>query len=122
MQDWLSVSRSLIYNLGYFTALVLLGALATLLRPLRLKSETRYRLLMWYAPLLIRWARASVGVRYKVLGLEHLPSAKCVVLSNHQSSWEPFFLASLFNPNSSLLKKELLEMPFFNREELGLNR
>lgn len=115
MQDWLSVPRSLIYNLGYFIALVLLGAWATLLRPLKLNSETRYRLLMWYAPLLIRWARVSVGVRYKVLGLEHLPSAHCVVISNHQSSWETFFLASLLNPNSSLLKKELLEMPFFGK-------
>lgn len=115
MQDWLSVPRSLVYNLGYFTALVLLGALATLLRPLQLKSETNYRLLMWYAPLLIRWARASMGVRYKVLGLEHLPSTNCVVLSNHQSAWETFFLASLLTPNSSLLKKELLEMPFFGK-------
>lgn len=115
MQDWLNSFRSLIYSLGYFGALVLLGLFATLIRPLKLKPDTNYRCLMWYAPLLIRWARMTMGVRYRVIGLEHLPAKNCIVLSNHQSAWETFFLAGLLRPNSSVLKRELLAMPFFGK-------
>jgi 1-acyl-sn-glycerol-3-phosphate acyltransferase len=68
---------------------------------------------MWYAPLLVWWARVSVGVRHRVRGLENLPSRNCVVISNHQSAWETMFLSSLLQPNASVLKRELLDMPLF---------
>lgn len=115
MQDWFNLPRSIIYNIGYCMALLVLGVVATVLRPLKLEPATNYRLLMWYAPLLIGWARISLGVRYKVLGLQNLSTANCVVISNHQSAWETFFLAGLFKPSSSVLKRELLDMPFFGK-------
>ena len=33
--------------------------------------------------------------------------------SNHQSPWESFFLQTLFLPTSSIIKKEILIIPFF---------
>ena len=35
------------------------------------------------------------------------------MVSNHQSPWESFFLQTLFLPTSSIMKKEILIIPFF---------
>ncbi len=63
--------------------------------------------------LLMLWLQFTCGVRIKVRGLENIPSSACVVLSNHQSTWETFFLQQLFVPASMILKRELLWIPLF---------
>lgn len=54
-------------------------------------------------------------IDYQVLGQEHLPKDErgYVILSKHQSSWETLFLQTLFDPNTVVLKKEALYIPFF---------
>ena len=63
--------------------------------------------------LIMGWLRVTCGVKVKVIGLENIPDDACVVLSNHQSTWETFFLQHLFVPASVILKRELLWIPFF---------
>ncbi len=63
--------------------------------------------------LLMSWLRITCGVRINVRGLENIPTSACVVLSNHQSTWETFFLQYLFVPASMILKRELLWIPLF---------
>jgi 1-acyl-sn-glycerol-3-phosphate acyltransferase len=63
--------------------------------------------------LLMLWLRLTCGVKIKVIGLDNIPASACVVLSNHQSTWETFFLQYLFVPTSVILKRELLWIPFF---------
>src|SRR5690606_5370489 len=46
-------------------------------------------------------------------GQEHIPDTPCVVVSNHESAWETFFLGWLFRPQATVLKKELLNIPLF---------
>ncbi len=53
------------------------------------------------------------GIRWHVEGLENIPETACVVASNHQSGWETFFLQILISPQATVLKKELLHIPFF---------
>ena len=36
-----------------------------------------------------------------------------MILANHQSTWETFFLSALFEPLSQVIKRELLYVPFF---------
>ena len=36
-----------------------------------------------------------------------------LIVSNHQSPWETFYLQSLFHPLKTILKKELLNIPLF---------
>ncbi len=66
------------------------------------------------------WAIVSVnlcrlicGVNWQVTGRENIPEQPCVVISNHQSTWETFFFQSLLTPQIQVLKKELLKIPFF---------
>ena len=64
-------------------------------------------------------ARVICGVRYRVQGMEHLPTAasakEAVILApKHQSTWETFALPTLMShPLAYVFKKELLQIPFF---------
>ena len=53
------------------------------------------------------------GVSWKVEGAENIPNTPCILVSNHQGQWESFFLQTLIIPSSSIIKKDLLFIPFF---------
>lgn len=54
------------------------------------------------------------GLRYRVSGIENLPSSNCIVLCKHQSAWETIALRALLPAESTwVLKQELLWTPFF---------
>jgi 1-acyl-sn-glycerol-3-phosphate acyltransferase len=61
------------------------------------------------------WAlRMICGLGYRVRGWENLPKGSCVVLCNHQSTWETIALRGLLPPEHTwVLKRELLRVPFF---------
>jgi 1-acyl-sn-glycerol-3-phosphate acyltransferase len=64
-------------------------------------------------------ARFICGVRYRVHGMEHLPSTReqrsaVVLASKHQSTWETFAFPTLMpQPLAYVFKRELLFIPFF---------
>lgn len=72
----------------------------------------------WFVNL---WSRATMwllqrlnGVSIQVDGLENIPEGRPVVaMCNHQSQWETFFLQILISPQATILKRELLWVPFF---------
>lgn len=57
--------------------------------------------------------RLCCGVRWTLEGSSHLSGAPCVIVSNHQSPWETFFLQTVVSPQTTVIKKELLQIPFF---------
>lgn len=60
------------------------------------------------------WAKITCGIHYEISGLENIKKIpNGVVLSKHQSEWETFLLQVLFIPSTTVLKKELLLIPFF---------
>ena len=75
--------------------------------------KLRYGLAKVWCNTILSWLKLTCGVRYEIVGLENLPAAPCVIISNHQSSWETLFFYSLVFPVSPILKKELLRIPFW---------
>ena len=59
------------------------------------------------------WLRLTCGVSGRLTGIENIPSRPCIVFSRHESSWETLFLQSLFKPQATLIKRELLRIPLF---------
>ena len=57
--------------------------------------------------------QATTGIKVEVLGMENIPRGSFVAVSNHQSEWETLYFCFLLNPIVSILKKELLRIPFF---------
>lgn len=67
----------------------------------------------WWSRLAIWLSKYLVGIDYQVIGAENIPAQPGVILANHQSTWETFFLQQIFRPQTQLIKKELLYVPFF---------
>ena len=63
--------------------------------------------------LVMLWLRLTCNVHIAVSGEENIPKQASVILSNHQSTWEAFFMQWFFQPANFILKRELLWIPFF---------
>ena len=114
----LAALRSLLFVL-WLAITVVPWALAVLLASLALPSTTIYWMCAGWLRTAILGARIICGVRYRVNGLDHLPTAQdanaAVVLApKHQSTWETFaFPAIMPHPLAYVFKRELLYVPFF---------
>ncbi|MDP1520747.1 lysophospholipid acyltransferase family protein [Porticoccus litoralis] len=104
--------RSICFYVLYFLIVIFFGVLSSLSGPF-LSYINRHRMLTTAGMLIVRSLSLTCGVKIKVEGLENIPDGPCVVLSKHQSTWETFFLQRLFMPVSTILKQELLKIPFF---------
>lgn len=105
--------RSLLFFLLYNAMGVVHSLVSVLLAPL-MSFEGRHRFVNL-------WTRASMwllrrlnGVEIEVSGRENIPTGEpVVVMANHQSQWETFYLQLLVFPQVTVLKRELLWVPFF---------
>lgn len=104
--------RSFLFYVLYFLIVLSFGLVATLSGPF-LSYLNRHRLLTTAGMLINKSLSLTCGIKVQVDGLENIPHTPCVILSKHQSTWEVFFLQRLFMPVSTILKRELLKIPFF---------
>lgn len=104
--------RSVLFYILYMLIVFVFGLVATCSGPF-LSYLNRHRLLTTAGMLINRALSLTCGIKVQVDGLENVPQTPCVILSKHQSTWEVFFLQRLFMPVSTILKQELLKIPFF---------
>jgi len=110
--------RSALYILWLLITLVPWALLAVVFSVF-VRGAPMYWLCVGWLRLAVWGAKAICGVRYRVHGLEHLPSAAdsnaAVLLApKHQSTWETFALPTLMpHPLAYVFKRELLWIPFF---------
>ena len=62
---------------------------------------------------ILKALKTICGIGWNIIGKENIPNTPFVMAANHQSPWESFFLQTLFLPTSSIMKKEILLIPFF---------
>ena len=105
------VLRSCLFGLVQLLITLPFTFIALLTFPL--KPVTRYRIISLWARLNVLAAAAICGIRYRVIGAEHIPREPCVVLSKHQSAWETVAFQVIFPPQVYVVKRELLWLPFF---------
>ncbi len=75
--------------------------------------KVRYMVASRWAIINIWLLKVIVGLDYKIIGLENIPKQPCVILSNHQSTWETFIFQLILGQQTWVLKKQLLYIPFF---------
>lgn len=105
--------RSILFFVLYNLMGIIHSSLSLLVAPFQ-SFEQRYRFVS-------HWTRATLwlvqhlnGIRVEVEGLENVPRNQAVVVvANHQSQWETFYLQLLISPQTTILKRELLWVPFF---------
>lgn len=107
----LAILRSTLFAAFLVIITPLFAAIALL--TFALPALTRYRIITVWSRCVVWAARVLCGIRYRVVGAEHLPRQPCIILSKHQSAWETLALQLIFPPQVWVLKKELLRVPFF---------
>jgi 1-acyl-sn-glycerol-3-phosphate acyltransferase len=86
---------------------------AVMLATFWLPRVARYNIAKHWCRTNLCAARVLCGIRWRVEGLERLPSTPCVVMSKHSSTWETLALNLWLPPLAFVAKKELLKIPFF---------
>ena len=105
------VFRSLLFNVAFYVNLIawLLAILPTLVMPRKAiirVAQTWARSNLWLM-------RVIVGTKVEFRGRERIPPGGLLVAAKHQSFWETFALATLFDDPVFILKRELIWIPFF---------
>jgi len=94
-------------------------ALAAMVVSIFVRGNPVYWVCISWLRLSIWGARVICGVKYRVQGLEHLPTASdekaaVILCPKHQSTWETFAFPTIMpHPLSYVFKRELLYIPFF---------
>lgn len=105
------VLRSTLFALFQALATPPFALLALLCAPLR--PAVRYRLITAWSRLMVSAAGTICGLRYRVIGAEHIPPPPFIVLAKHQSAWETLAFQTIFPRQTWVVKRELLWIPFF---------
>lgn len=73
----------------------------------------RYAVLVNWSKFCIWWLSVTLNIKLEVIGKENIPKTPCVIISNHQSTWETIGLQTIFPRQTWVLKRELLLIPVF---------
>jgi 1-acyl-sn-glycerol-3-phosphate acyltransferase len=104
------VLRSLLYLLLATLITAPFGLFVTLAVVLPMKL--RFALIAIWRAGFMALCKYVLGIDYRVIGRENIPTTPSVILSKHQSAWETVSLQAIFPPLVFVLKKSLLMIPF----------
>ena len=104
--------RSFVFYIGYIGSGILASILACIFGPfLSLKNRLKF-FSIW--PKFVNWLLyVTCKIKLVIEGEKNIPTEPCVIVSNHQGQWETFSMQYLFHPLCTLLKRELLYIPFW---------
>lgn len=113
----MSFLRSLIHMLWMGVTVIPYTLAILLVRLLGGSAALRWTIARAWLQLSVDSLRWFCGVRYRVQGMEHLPTDPqqgVVLLAKHQSTYETFLLPAIMpRALAYVFKKELLSIPFF---------
>lgn len=72
-----------------------------------------YNILVQWSYITIWLAKVICGLKYELSGKENIPKNAVIVMSNHQTMWDTIIMQVIIPPQTWILKKELLSIPFF---------
>ena len=103
--------RSLLYFVGSIISLILISFSGLLLifasYPTRQKFHSQWAIFcMW-------WLKITLNIKTNVVGRENIINSSCIIISNHQSTWETLAFQTIFPAHTWVLKRELLWLPVF---------
>lgn len=104
--------RSLLFSVGYYLVTIVMCTIFIIIFPF-LSQNLRHLSSTTWCKFILGWLRVCCGVSYKLEGRENISGAPIVIVANHQSEWETLLLYSFVSPISPILKKELLNIPFY---------
>ena len=105
------LSRSLLYFVGSIISLILISFIGLFL--VFSSYKIRQKFLSQWAIFCIWWLKITLNIKTKVVGRENVLKSPCIIVSNHQSTWETLAFQTIFPAHTWVLKRELLWLPVF---------
>jgi 1-acyl-sn-glycerol-3-phosphate acyltransferase len=105
--------RAILFYFGYIVATVVWGSLSVLVAwafPYRFRFEF---VIGCWTKMVLLWLRWCCHIDVRIEGRENIPQDACIVFVKHESTWETLFVQTLFVPQATIVKRELLRIPFF---------
>jgi 1-acyl-sn-glycerol-3-phosphate acyltransferase len=103
--------RSLLYTAFLFLSVPVHATAVLMLGPFG--HRVYYRVAVNWAQVNLWMLRKLCGLDFVVEGLEHVPARPCVLYWKHESVWETMAGALLLPPQTWVVKRELMWLPFF---------
>ncbi len=103
--------RSLLFSIIMIILTGLVAVVGLFVAPLPIKQ--RYYSIRFYALLNLLALKYICGINYEVSGSDNIGTEPCVIMSNHQSTWETLIVQAIFPHLCFVVKQELLWLPFF---------
>ncbi|GAA6168958.1 lysophospholipid acyltransferase family protein [Sessilibacter corallicola] len=104
--------RAVLFHIVYALSAFVFGTFSVTLYYVFPKSRAQIIINRWNF-FVVFAAKTICGIKYQIDGELPDNTKRYVVMAKHQSAWETFFLQTLFEPASTILKHELLKIPFF---------
>lgn len=103
--------RASLFYLGIYSFLIVIVALSPLFifTPFR----WRYFYMTRWGIFVIWWLKLTCKLGFTVEGRENIPQSTAIIMAKHQSAWETIAMQQVFPPQTWVLKRELLWLPFF---------
>lgn len=105
--------RSLAFYFGLILSTIVWGSIAVVTgKFLPYKRRFSFVIVTWTS-MVLWWLRVTCGITHRVEGSEHLSRGPGILLFKHQSTWDALFSQTLVEPQSTVIKRTLLYIPFF---------
>ena len=108
----MSFLGSLLFNITLYSSLPFVSAVILVSYPF-VSAKILSKIASFWISFILKLLRFLCGLDWKVKGLSNIPNSPVIVISNHQGQWESLYLQTLIHPISSIIKQELLLIPFF---------
>jgi 1-acyl-sn-glycerol-3-phosphate acyltransferase len=103
--------RSLLYFVGSIISLILITLCGLFF--VFSSYPTRQKFLSQWAIFCIWWLKVTLNITTNIIGQENVKKSPCIIISNHQSTWETLAFQTIFPAHTWVLKRELLWLPIF---------
>lgn len=107
----MQILRSTLFSLGMLLSILVYTLPCIIVRVLPFRMCFSF-VSSWCA-FNVFWLKITCGIDYEVTGLENIPDKPCIIMSNHQSTWETLAFPGIFPTLAWVIKKELLYLPLF---------
>jgi 1-acyl-sn-glycerol-3-phosphate acyltransferase len=107
VRQWLG---SIVFTTYLFVSVAVYGMVVLATAPLG--RRTSYRAVLLWVDSVLLLLRVLCRLDYVVEGKEHLPAANSVLLLKHSSAWETIAQLKIFPPQTWVIKRELMWVPF----------
>jgi 1-acyl-sn-glycerol-3-phosphate acyltransferase len=108
--------RSFLFFLFYVAYTLIFGPVCLLVCYISwpwLSFEKRFTFITSWVDVVMKALNFICGIRFEIKGQENIPDRPCVIMANHQSTWETLYSYKIFRPQATVLKRELLWIPIF---------